>query len=192
MKSSLSAVMLTTVFFLCSAVFFIKVCPQGLSDVATSPASNGTTSNGSQSTTDDLKQQEEPKVKASSNGPDPMFNAMFPPKGDGPQELLVKKIEAYNEKVKHVQAQSLINDVITTKESESKGSSSTAKAESTGKVYSSSGAPTVIVGPSGTPAALKQPRSLTLRWTFLSVSGGLLFMICALLCYEQCCQSPHY
>nr|CAD2126011.1 unnamed protein product [Meloidogyne enterolobii] len=197
MKSS--AVMLTTVFFLCSAVFFTNVRPQDPPNDETkangtgTPLSNvtGSPSNGSQSTTNatlDEHLQEENKGK--TRQPDPMFRAMFP-QGDDPRELLDKKIKDYSDKVGHVKAFSLINDAATAKSSESGGT------EPTGKTVS------LITGSSGStkhpsvatpdpPVAVKQPRPLGLRYTFLGASGVLLFLICMLLCYEQCCQSPHY
>nr|CAD2126004.1 unnamed protein product [Meloidogyne enterolobii] len=201
MKSSspLSAVMLTTVFFLCSAVFFANVRPQDppsdetKANMTGTPLSSvtGPPSNGSQSTTNatlDEHLQEENKVK--SRQPDPMFRAMFP-QGDGPRELLDKKIKDYSDKVGHVQAFSLINDAATAKSSES------VETGPTGKTVSlivdpgdSTKLPSVV--PPSTSAAVKQPRPLGLRYTFLGASGVLLFLICMLLCYEQCCQSPHY
>uniref|UniRef100_A0A914LQA0 Candidate secreted effector n=1 Tax=Meloidogyne incognita TaxID=6306 RepID=A0A914LQA0_MELIC len=202
MKSSspLSAVMLTTVFFLCSAVFFTNVHPQDLPNDETKANVSGTplstvtgspSSNGSQSTTNstlDEHLQEENKGK--SRQPDPMFRAMFP-QGDGPRELLDKKIKDYSDKVGHVQAYSLINDAATAKSSESVETGPTGKTVSL--ITGSSGStkhPSVVT--SDPTAAVKQPRPLGLRYTFLSASGVLLFLICMLLCYEQCCQSPHY
>ncbi|CAK5066827.1 unnamed protein product [Meloidogyne enterolobii] len=197
MKSS--AVMLTTVFFLCSAVFFANVRPQDLPNDETkangtgTPLSNttGPPSNGSQSTTNatlDEHLQEENKGK--TRQPDPMFRAMFP-QGDGPRELLDKKIKDYSDKVEHVQASSLINDVATAKSSEPVGTGPTGKTVSmiVGSTGSSKHPSVATPDP---PVAVKQPRPLGLRYTFLGASGVLLFLICMLLCYEQCCQSPHY
>ncbi|CAK5051179.1 unnamed protein product [Meloidogyne enterolobii] len=201
MKSSslLSAVMLTTLFFLCSAVFFTNVRPQDLPNDETkangtgTPLSNttGPPSNGSQSTTNatlDEHLQEENKGK--TRQPDPMFRAMFP-QGDGPRELLDKKIKDYSDKVEHVQASSLINDVATAKSSEPVGTGPTGKTMSLITGSSSSTKQPSVATPDP-PVAVKQPRPLGLRYTFLGASGVLLFLICMLLCYEQCCQSPHY
>uniref|UniRef100_A0A915LUQ6 Secreted protein n=1 Tax=Meloidogyne javanica TaxID=6303 RepID=A0A915LUQ6_MELJA len=180
MKSSspLSAVMLTTVFFLCSAMFFTNVRPQDPPNDETKANGTGTPlssvtgspSNGSQSTTNstlDEHLQEENKGK--SRQPDPMFRAMFP-QGDGPRELLDKKIKDYSDKVGHVQAFSLINDVATAKSSESVETGPTGK--TVPPIFGSSGSTKQpSVSTSDPTAAVKQPRPLGLRYTFLGASG---------------------
>ncbi|KAF7638164.1 hypothetical protein Mgra_00002390 [Meloidogyne graminicola] len=204
MKSlpTLSAVMFTTMFFLCSTMLFDKISSQnpatsstGLPSSTGSPSSTGRpTSAGLTNTSNqqnEHSQHEEDRQTKQNKAhvPNPMFNAIFP-KGN-PSQMVEAKVKIYEGRVEQVKNHGLVNDASTT-EGVSNG---TGDATGSFRSVSVKVTPTGSVSgpkPSSSEAPLKQPRSLTLRYAFGGTSGFLLFVICILLCWEQCCQSPHY